>query len=149
MQLPLAGAARKQLIEPDARSGSENASQADATGSAKQGDSGTATRASAAGATVATASQAGGASRADAQWRIGAEWQPTRLVEEGPTVAFVTMTSDSFNQIHLWIQYHQAIGVDVFYLFVDGQAARPDVQAQLKALKVSIALDSLACLAQE
>ena len=49
-------------------------------------------------------------------------------------LAFVAMTSESYNQIHLWIQYHQAIGVEIFYLFVDGQAASPEVQKQLAAL---------------
>ena len=49
-------------------------------------------------------------------------------------LAFVAMTSESYNQIHLWIEYHQAIGVEIFYLFVDGQAASPEVQKQLAAL---------------
>ena len=36
-------------------------------------------------------------------------------------------TSESFAQIKLWVNYHQVLGVSVFYLFVDGQAARPEV----------------------
>ena len=36
-------------------------------------------------------------------------------------LAFVTTTSESFKQIKLWIDYHKSIGVNHFYLFVDGQ----------------------------
>ena len=44
------------------------------------------------------------------------------------------MTSEPYEQIRVWLQYHQSIGVSIFYLFVDGQAARPEVQAQLSLL---------------
>ena len=36
-------------------------------------------------------------------------------------LAFVTTTSESFKQIKLWIDYHKSIGVNHFYLYVDGQ----------------------------
>lgn len=49
-------------------------------------------------------------------------------------LAFVGMTSESYQQIRIWMQYHQSIGVSIFYLFVDGQAAHPEVQAQLAVL---------------
>ncbi len=49
-------------------------------------------------------------------------------------LAFVGMTSESYEQIRVWLQYHQSVGVSLFYLFVDGQAARPEVQAQLTLL---------------
>ena len=49
-------------------------------------------------------------------------------------LAFVGMTSESYDQIRVWLQYHQSVGVSIFYLFVDGQAARPEVQAQLALL---------------
>lgn len=49
-------------------------------------------------------------------------------------LAFVGMTSESYDQIRVWLQYHQSLGVSIFYLFVDGQAARADVQAQLALL---------------
>lgn len=39
-------------------------------------------------------------------------------------LAFVTTTSESFRQIKLWIDYHKSIGVNHFYLFVDGQVRR-------------------------
>ena len=35
----------------------------------------------------------------------------------------MTTTSDSFRQIQLWSQYHRALGVSLFYLFVDGQVS--------------------------
>ena len=44
------------------------------------------------------------------------------------------MTSEGYDQIRVWHQYHQSIGVSIFYLFVDGQAAHPEVQAQLALL---------------
>lgn len=44
------------------------------------------------------------------------------------------MTAESYDQIRVWHQYHQSIGVSIFYLFVDGQAAHPEVQAQLALL---------------
>ncbi len=40
-------------------------------------------------------------------------------------LAFVTTTSESFKQIKLWIDYHKSIGVNHFYLFVDGQVQQP------------------------
>ncbi len=36
----------------------------------------------------------------------------------------MTTTSDSFRQIQLWSQYHRALGVELFYLFVDGQVRK-------------------------
>ncbi len=36
-------------------------------------------------------------------------------------LAFVTTTSEGFKQIKLWTDYHKSIGVETFYLFVDGQ----------------------------
>lgn len=44
------------------------------------------------------------------------------------------MTSEGYDQIKVWLQYHQTLGVSLFYLFVDGQAARPEVQTQLALL---------------
>ena len=43
-------------------------------------------------------------------------------------VAFVVTTSDSYQQISLWVNYHQVLGVSIFYLFVNGQAAQPEVR---------------------
>lgn len=40
----------------------------------------------------------------------------------------MTTTADSFRQIQLWTQYHRALGVALFYLFVDGQARLPLAQ---------------------
>ncbi|CAL5218972.1 g727 [Coccomyxa viridis] len=69
-------------------------------------------------------------------WRPGSNFKPTYFNEaKGPKLAFVTTTSESFKQIKLWIDYHKSIGVNHFYLFVDGQAARPDVSARLRAIQ--------------
>ncbi|KAK9843726.1 hypothetical protein WJX81_003815 [Elliptochloris bilobata] len=68
-------------------------------------------------------------------WRPGAGFKPTTFLDpKGPKLAFVTTTSDSYRQIKLWTQYHQSLGVGRFYLFVDGQAARPEVAARLRTL---------------
>ncbi|BDA46538.1 Glycosyltransferase-like KOBITO 1 [Coccomyxa sp. Obi] len=68
-------------------------------------------------------------------WRPGNGFRPTSFATpKGPKLAFVTTTSEGYKQIKLWTDYHKSIGVEIFYLFVDGQAARPEVQAQLRAL---------------
>lgn len=36
-------------------------------------------------------------------------------------LAIMTTTTDSVSTIRLWTQYHRAIGVQNFYLFVNGQ----------------------------
>lgn len=64
----------------------------------------------------------------------GLEWKPAGTDLQGQKLAFVGMTSESYDQIRVWLQYHQSLGVSIFYLFVDGQAARADVQAQLALL---------------
>ncbi|EFN51864.1 hypothetical protein CHLNCDRAFT_7951, partial [Chlorella variabilis] len=51
-----------------------------------------------------------------------------------PKIAFVVTTSDSLQQIRIWISYHKALGVTTFYIFADGQAARADNVAALRAL---------------
>jgi hypothetical protein len=51
-----------------------------------------------------------------------------------PRIAFIVTTSDSLQQIKIWISYHKAIGVSTFYIFADGQAARGDNVAALRAL---------------
>ncbi len=40
-------------------------------------------------------------------------------------LAFVTTTSEGYKQIKLWTDYHKSIGVETFYLFVDGQVRIP------------------------
>lgn len=47
-------------------------------------------------------------------------------------IAFIVTTSDSLQQIWIWIHYHKTIGVGVFYIFADGQAARADNVAALR-----------------
>lgn len=43
----------------------------------------------------------------------------------------MTTTSDSFRQIQLWTQYHRALGVELFYLFVDGQVTSDSLMRRL------------------
>ena len=38
-------------------------------------------------------------------------------------LAFMTTTSDGVAAIRLWTQYHRAVGVELFYMFVNGQAS--------------------------
>ena len=49
-----------------------------------------------------------------------------------PRVAFLVTTAESVPQIKIWMQYHRAVGVSVFYLFVEGQAGRPEAMAELR-----------------
>lgn len=51
-----------------------------------------------------------------------------------PQLAFITTTSEPYDQIKLWYDYHRALGVGTYYLFVDGVAATPPVSARLRAL---------------
>ena len=39
-------------------------------------------------------------------------------------LAFMTTTSDGVAAIRLWTQYHRAIGVELFYMFVNGQVCQ-------------------------
>ena len=51
---------------------------------------------------------------------------PTKQVRSlRPQVAFVVTTSESLTQIKIWLAYHRAIGVSMFYIFVDGQVGGP------------------------
>ena len=51
-----------------------------------------------------------------------------------PKLAFITTTSEPYDQIRLWYEYHRSVGVSLFYLFVDGAAATPQVSARLRRL---------------
>ena len=67
-------------------------------------------------------------------------WRPSSfadLDDNGstlPKLAFITTTSEPYDQIRLWYEYHRSIGVSLFYLFVDGAAATPQVSARLRRL---------------
>ncbi|GAB4823201.1 hypothetical protein N2152v2_010247 [Parachlorella kessleri] len=65
---------------------------------------------------------------------LGIDWRPQEPNPAGVKIAFVVTTSESLNQIRVWLAYHRAIGVSNFYIFVDGQAARSDVVAELRKL---------------
>lgn len=51
----------------------------------------------------------------------------------GPKIAFIVTTAESVTQIRVWLAYHRAIGVSLFYLFVEGNAATPESMAVLRA----------------
>lgn len=53
-------------------------------------------------------------------------------------IAFVSTTSEGYPQTRKWVNYHRVIGVTHFYLFVDGQAARPEVLVLLSHLSALI-----------
>ena len=44
-------------------------------------------------------------------------------------IGFVSTTAEGYKQTKQWVNYHRVIGVTHFYLFVDGQAARPEVRS--------------------
>ena len=53
----------------------------------------------------------------------GQLWSWNNSIDDtGPKIAFTVTTAESVDQIRLWLAYHRAIGVSVFYLFVEGQA---------------------------
>eukprot|EP00899_Mesostigma_viride_P027472 jgi/Mesvir1/790/Mv17387-RA.2 len=47
-------------------------------------------------------------------------------------VAISTTTAGSLDQILPWLAYHSAMGVDLFFLFVEGQAATPQAMSALQ-----------------
>jgi hypothetical protein len=68
-------------------------------------------------------------------WRPGGGWTPGSFADPaGPRIAFVTTTAEPYDQIKTWYEYHVALGVSTYYLFVDGPAAAPAVAAKLRAL---------------
>ncbi len=68
-------------------------------------------------------------------WRPGGSWSPGTFADPaGPRIAFVTTTAEPYDQIRRWYDYHVALGVSTFYLFVDGAAAAPAVAARLRSL---------------
>lgn len=51
----------------------------------------------------------------------GQPWVGQQPQADGPRIAFIVTTSDSLQQIRVWINYHRSIGVSTFYIFADGQ----------------------------
>jgi hypothetical protein len=52
---------------------------------------------------------------------------------EGPVVAITVTTAESVPQIRVWLAYHRAVGVSLFYLFAEGAAGTPRALAALRA----------------
>ncbi|KAL4433671.1 hypothetical protein ABPG75_000112 [Micractinium tetrahymenae] len=104
-----------------------------------EGSAGKQAATAAAAATAATTAAAGGGSAVTARRQLpqgmgGQAWVGQQPQADGPRIAFVVTTSDSLQQIRVWISYHRSIGVGTFYIFADGQAARPDNVAALRAI---------------
>ncbi|XP_008783217.1 glycosyltransferase-like At2g41451 [Phoenix dactylifera] len=51
-----------------------------------------------------------------------------------PKICITTSTSAGLEQILPWLYYHKVIGVTTFFLFVEGQAAKPNVSAVLESI---------------
>ena len=56
---------------------------------------------------------------------------------DGFQLCMTTTTAASLDQILPWLFYHKALGVELFILFVEGQAAKPNSTAVLKSIPVS------------
>jgi hypothetical protein len=52
--------------------------------------------------------------------------------QEALKVMISTTTADSLEKILDWAQYHRLIGVDYFFIFVEGKAAAPEVVEELR-----------------
>ncbi|KAF5729294.1 Elongation defective 1 protein / ELD1 protein isoform 1 [Tripterygium wilfordii] len=51
-----------------------------------------------------------------------------------PKICFTTSTSAGLDQILPWMFYHKVLGVTTFFLFVEGQAATPNVSKVLESI---------------
>lgn len=60
------------------------------------------------------------------------DWNWENNDDDRPLVAFTVTTSEHVEQIRLWLAYHRAIGVSVFYLFVEGRANSSESQEILR-----------------
>ena len=54
-------------------------------------------------------------------------------------VMISTTTADSLGKILDWVDYHKLVGVDDFFVFVEGNAAAPEVVEALRAAGVEVA----------
>lgn len=62
----------------------------------------------------------------------GQEWARPEPDPDGPRIAFTVTTAESVAQIKVWLAYHRAIGVSIFFLFVEGQAGSEASMAALR-----------------
>lgn len=60
----------------------------------------------------------------------GQPWKAQQPLPGGVRIAFIVTTSDSLQQIRVWINYHRALGVTTFYIFAEGQVRRRQVPAR-------------------
>lgn len=84
-------------------------------------------------ATAAAAVSGAAAARHLPQGMGGQAWKGQEPQSDGPRIAFIVTTSDSLQQIRIWINYHRAIGVGTFYIFADGQVRVRGSRRQIAA----------------
>lgn len=53
-------------------------------------------------------------------------------------ICVTSSTAAGLQQILPWLYYHKVIGVSRFFLFVEGEAAKPAVSAVLESIRVSL-----------
>ena len=63
----------------------------------------------------------------------GQPWKAQQPLPGGARIAFIVTTSDSLQQIRVWISYHRAIGVTTFYIFAEGQVRSGGRLSQMSA----------------
>lgn len=61
-------------------------------------------------------------------------WKLDSASDARSRIAITTSTSAGLEQILPWLFYHRVIGVSNFFLFVEGNAAKPNVAAVLEAI---------------
>jgi hypothetical protein len=65
---------------------------------------------------------------------LGEDWAwPDSSSQHGPSIGFITTTAESFDQIRVWMAYHRALGVSIFYMFTEGHANQPENIMALRA----------------
>ncbi|KAG6601048.1 Glycosyltransferase-like KOBITO 1, partial [Cucurbita argyrosperma subsp. sororia] len=62
------------------------------------------------------------------------DWKFDRGSNLKPKICITTSTSAGLEQILPWMFYHKVIGVSLFFLFVEGKAASPDVTRVLQSI---------------
>ncbi|KAG6545551.1 hypothetical protein Mapa_013153 [Marchantia paleacea] len=53
-------------------------------------------------------------------------------------IAVATTTSVDLHILLLWIYYHRRLGVDTFYIFVEGELESPEKRSILRSIPVSM-----------
>ena len=62
----------------------------------------------------------------------GVDWNMPNQGISGVKISFIVTTSEHPDQIVLWMSYHRALGVSLFYLFTEGAAGTDEARKQLE-----------------